>query len=139
LDFRQAAAETRALWARANGYLQETAPWTAIRSDPARAAVATRTALNLVRLCAVVAWSIVPSLAEKVLSALGDHNPTPAPIAPLIPPIVPPWPTRPGDDLLREVDAGQPIGAIGPLVAKLTDADIARLSRRFAGDEQGTG
>jgi methionyl-tRNA synthetase len=135
LEFRQTAAETRALWARANGYLQETAPWTAIRSDPARAAVATRTALNLVRLCAVVAWSIVPTLAEKALSALGDHNTTRAPI----PPLIPPWPTRPGDDLLREVDAGQPIGAIGPLVAKLTDADIARLSRRFAGDEQGTG
>jgi methionyl-tRNA synthetase len=128
LEFRQAAAETRALWARANGYLQETAPWTAIRSDPARAAVATRTALNLVRLCAVLAWSIVPSLAERVLSALGDHNTTLA--------LIPRWPTRPGDDLLRDIDAEQPIGAIGPLVAKLTDADIARLSRRFAGSEQ---
>src|SRR5262249_45345803 len=121
LEFRQAAAETRALWARANGYLQEAAPWTAIRSDPARAAVVTRTALNLVRLCAVVAWSIVPTLAQTTLSALGDTKP------------IPPWPKQPGGDLLQDSNAGQPIGATGPLVAKLTDADIARLSQRFAG------
>jgi methionyl-tRNA synthetase len=126
LEFRQAAAETRAVWARANGYLQETAPWTAFRSDPARAAVVTRTALNLVRLSAVLAWSIVPALAQKVLSALGDNSP------------IPPWPTRPGEDLLQDVDVEQPIEAIGPLVAKLTDDDIARLSRRFGSDEQRT-
>jgi methionyl-tRNA synthetase len=121
LEFRQAAAETRALWARANSYLQEAAPWTAIRSDPARAAVVTRTALNLVRLCAVVAWSVVPTLAESVLTALGDRT------------SIPRWPARPGHDLLQGTNAGHPITAIGPLVAKLTDADIARLSQRFAG------
>ena len=122
LEFRQAAAETRALWARANSYLQQTAPWTAINSDPARAAVATRTALNFLRLSAVLAWSIVPTLAEKVLSALGDE------------PSIPSWPTQPGRDLLLELGAGRPIGGIGPLVAKLSADDIARLSRRFAGD-----
>jgi len=121
LEFRQAAAETRALWVRANVYLQEAAPWTAIKSDPLRAALITRTALNLVRLCAVAAWSIVPTLAEAVLAALGNAEP------------IPPWPSRPGDDLLREVSVGQSIEPIGPLVAKLTDADVARLSQRFAG------
>jgi methionyl-tRNA synthetase len=55
LEFRHAAADTRAIWARANAYVQETAPWTAINSDPVRAAVSTRTALNLVRLSAVLA------------------------------------------------------------------------------------
>jgi methionyl-tRNA synthetase len=126
LELRQAAAETRAIWARANGYLQETAPWSAIRSDPVQAAIATRTALNLVRLSAVLAWSIVPTLTERVLAALGGHSPTP------------PWPTRPDADLLQDDTAGQPIEAIGPLVAKLTEADISRLSRRFAGEEPRT-
>jgi methionyl-tRNA synthetase len=130
LELRQAAAETRAIWTRANAYLQETAPWSAIKSDPARAAVTTRTALNLARLSAVVAWSIVPTLAERVFAALGDRSP--------IPSLVPPWPTRPGCDLLRDASAGQPIEPIGPLVAKLTDADIARLSQRFGGDEETT-
>jgi methionyl-tRNA synthetase len=121
LEFRQAAAETRAIWARANSYLQQTAPWTAINSDPARAAVITRTALNLLRLSAVLAWSIVPTLAERVLLVLGDE------------PSIPSWPTQPGRDLLLELGAGRPIRGIGPLVAKLSTDDIARLSRRFAG------
>jgi methionyl-tRNA synthetase len=123
LEFRHAAADTRAIWARANAYVQETAPWTAINSDPARAAVSTRTALNLVRLSAVLAWSIVPSLAGQVLSALGEDAP------------IPPWPTQAGSDLSRDLHADRPIGPIGPLVAKLGAADIARLSRRFAGVE----
>ena len=88
LEFRPAAAETRAVWARANAYLQEAAPWTAIGSDRVRAAVITRTALSLVRLCAVLAWSIVPTLAQEVLAALGEKGP------------VPPWPAQSGGDLL---------------------------------------
>ena len=123
LEFRHAAADTRAIWARANAYVQETAPWTAINSDPARAAVSTRTALNLVRLSAVLAWSIVPTLAGRVLSALGEDAP------------IPPWPTQAGSDLLQDLPADRPIGPIGPLVAKLGAEDIARLSRRFAGVE----
>ncbi len=121
LEFRQAAAETRAIWARANAYVQETAPWTAIDSDPARAAVVTRTALNLVRLSAVLAWSIVPTLAGKVLSALGEDAP------------IPPWPAQAGSGLALDLHAGRPIGPIEPLVAKLGAADVARLSQRFAG------
>ena len=121
LEFRQAAAETRAVWARANAYVQETAPWTAINSDPARAAVVTRTALNLIRLSAVLAWSIVPALAGKVLSALGEDAPIPL------------WPAQAGSGLALDLPAGRPIGPIGPLVAKLGAADVARLSQRFAG------
>ena len=121
LEFRQAAAETRAVWARANAYVQETAPWTAINSDPARAAVVTRTALNLVRLSAVLAWSIVPTLAGQVLSALGEDAP------------IPRWPEHAGSGLALDLHAGQPIEPIGPLVVKLGAADIARLSQRFAG------
>ena len=121
LEFRQAAAETRAIWARANAYVQETAPWTAINSDPARAAVVTRTALNLVRLSAVLAWSIVPTLAGQVLSALGEDAP------------IPRWPEHAGSGLALDLHAGQSIEPIGPLVVKLGAADIARLSQRFAG------
>ena len=67
LEFRRAAAETRALWVLANGYFQEQAPWTTFKSDPERAAVATRTALNLLTICAVVSWSIIPTLTSRVL------------------------------------------------------------------------
>jgi methionyl-tRNA synthetase len=116
LEFRRAAAETRAIWARANAYVQE-APWTAVKASPEQAAVATRTALNLVRLSASVAWSIVPTLAGRVLASLGSVDPLPA------------WPTQVGRDLL----AGQngAIRALGSLVTKIGDAHVARLEARF--------
>jgi methionyl-tRNA synthetase len=124
LEFRRAAAETRAIWGLANAYLQERAPWALVRSDRAAAAAVTRVALNLVRLSAAIAWSIVPVLATKVLAALGQTAPVPA------------WP----EDIERAL-LGGPAGAIAPLsplVAKLDEEKIAQLERRFgsAGSER---
>jgi methionyl-tRNA synthetase len=121
LEFRRVAAETRAIWVRANTYLQNAAPWAAIESDPARAAIATRTAINLARLSAVVAWSIVPALAGTVLAALGDNG------------AVPKWPADAHELLLDDTHANRPIEVIGPLIAKVTDDDVARLHARFEG------
>ncbi|MGA2126144.1 MAG: class I tRNA ligase family protein, partial [Xanthobacteraceae bacterium] len=120
VELRRAAAETRAIWSRANAYLQEAAPWASVASDRERAAVATRTALALVRLGAVVAWSIVPDLAGRVLRLFGDETP------------VPRWPAQPAEQLLA-ADGGRPIDPIAPLVSKLDDAEVNRLSARFAG------
>jgi methionyl-tRNA synthetase len=120
LEFRRAAAETRALWVLANGYLQKQAPWTTVKSDPARAAVTTRTALNLVWHCASLAWCIIPSLANCVLSAFGD------------PTDCPPWSNRPASTFL-DVRKGDPISRIDPLVNKLTGTEISHLETRFSG------
>jgi methionyl-tRNA synthetase len=120
LEFRRAALETRALWVLANGYMQEQAPWTTIKSNPARAAVTTRSALNLVWLCASVAWSIIPSLAHRVLSAFGKASDCP------------PWPDRPASTLL-DAGKGRPFSRIEPLVGKLTETEISQLERRFSG------
>ena len=120
LEFRRAAAETRALWVLANGYIQRQAPWTTIKSDPVRAGVTTRTALNLLTICAVVSWSIIPTLANRVLAAFGK------------PPECPPWPTRPVSTLL-DTRRGQPISRIEPLVGKLTGTEISHLESRFSG------
>jgi methionyl-tRNA synthetase len=123
LEFRQAAAETRWLWARANTYLQQAAPWAAITSDPVQAAVSTRTAFNLLRVSAIVAWSIVPVLARKILCALGEDSQIPS------------WPTKSTEELLLQVGAGRLVAPIGPLIAKLEATDVDRLSRRFAGNQ----
>jgi hypothetical protein len=93
-----------------------------VNSDRARAAVSTRVALNLVHLSPVLAWSIIPTLAEQVLSSLGEKT------------SIPPWPTRPERVVLQDLLAERPIRTIGPLVAKLGAQDIARLSHRFKGD-----
>jgi methionyl-tRNA synthetase len=121
LEFRRAAAETRGLWVLANGYIQEQAPWTTIKSNPARAAVTTRTGLNLLHLCATVSWSIIPTLASRVLAAFAGAR-------------CPSWPTPPAAPYL-EGRQGQPILRIEPLVDKLTEAGIERLQSRFSGGE----
>ena len=50
-EFRKSAAALRQLWVLGNQYLTEAAPWTAIKTDRDRAAVAVRYGLNLVALC----------------------------------------------------------------------------------------
>jgi len=55
-SLRKAADEVRAIWRLANGYLAAQAPWASFRTDPDRCRVAVRTAVNLVGICATVAW-----------------------------------------------------------------------------------
>ena len=115
LDFRRASAETRALWVLANTFLQRAAPWSA---GVKRATVTTRVVLNLVRLCATAAHSIIPSLSSVVLGAFGDDAATPL------------WPAQSTTEIL-DGDAGLIIKPIGRLVAKVSDADGLHLKRRF--------
>lgn len=121
LEFRAAAAETRAIWSAANAYLQHAAPWTAIKSDPERAEVATRTGLNLVRLSAVLAWSIVPKLSETVLGAFGFDGD------------IPEWPTQSCRSLL-DSHAGERVTHLGPVVEKIGPDKARHLSARFGAD-----
>lgn len=118
LEFRAAAAETRAIWSAANAYLQQAAPWTAIKSDRVRAAVATRIGLNLVRLSAVLAWSIIPTLSEKVLGAFGGGG------------VAPDWPTEPCRELL-DGHAGNAVAKLAPIVVKIGLDKAAHLAKRF--------
>ncbi len=78
LSYRQAADAVRAIWRLANGYLAEAAPWSTVRTDPAQAAVAVRTGINLVRIAAVAAWPFIPHAAARVLRDLGEVDDVPA-------------------------------------------------------------
>ncbi|WP_244486406.1 methionine--tRNA ligase [Bradyrhizobium viridifuturi] len=118
LEFRAAAATTRAIWDVANAYLQHAAPWTAIKSDPDRAAVITRVGINLVALSATLAWSIVPALSARVLGALSRDE------------AVPRWPNGPPLPLLDR-GAGTPVASFGPLVEKISPEKADHLTARF--------
>jgi methionyl-tRNA synthetase len=118
-EFRRAAAETRGIFSTANRYLQYAAPWTTIKSDPSRAAIVTRTGLNLVRLSAVLAWSIIPALSETVLHAFGDDD------------AVPSWPSAPCGPAL-DGHQGKRVLRIEPLVPKITGEKASHLAARFA-------
>jgi methionyl-tRNA synthetase len=122
IEIRKTAQAIRALWVLGNEYLQEAAPWTAIKTDRDRAAVIVRTALNLVGLFARVSAPIIPFSAEKIAAGVGEAYP-------------PTWPGLDAAAELSRVEAGRPIRTPEVLFAKIEDAQIAEWTERFAGVE----
>ncbi|QFU16964.1 methionine--tRNA ligase [Microvirga thermotolerans] len=115
-SLRKAAEDVRAIWRLANGYFAAQAPWASFRTDPDRCRVTVRTAVNLVGVCATVAWPFIPSTAETVLASLG------------LPQGIPAWPAA---DSLRLVKAGSTIQTPPLLFRKLTQDWAEEQRNRF--------
>jgi len=122
MEFRKAAADVRQLWVIGNEYLQEAAPWTALKTDAERAAVGVRTALNLVALYARVSAPFIPHSAAIIANAVGE----PAEAA---------WPARPAVALLETLPAGRVVQTPEVLFRKIDDDQIAEWTARFGGAE----
>ncbi len=120
MEMRKAAVELRALWVLGNEYLTEAAPWTAIKTDPARAAMIVRTGINLVGLFARVSAPFIPFAAEVVAEAVGEPYPGG-------------WPGRDAVAELARIEPGQPVRAPQVLFRKLEDAQIADWTAQFQG------
>lgn len=71
MEFRKAAAETRAIWAAGNEYLTKAEPWVKYKNDVDAAAVGVRAGINLAALFGIIAQPIIPDAAKKILDALG--------------------------------------------------------------------
>jgi len=71
MEFRKACAELRGVWVAGNEYLQVAAPWTAFKTDPARAAAACRAGLNLIVLFATLSAPVIPDAATRMAAAFG--------------------------------------------------------------------
>ena len=71
MEFRKAAAETRAIWAAGNEYLTKAEPWVKYKTDVDAAAVGVRAGLNLAALFGILAQPIIPGAGAKILDALG--------------------------------------------------------------------
>ena len=74
MEFRKAAAQTRAIWAAGNEYLTEAAPWSHYKTDVNQAAIGVRTGLNLAALFGIIAQPIIPDAADKILDSLNIPN-----------------------------------------------------------------
>src|SRR5580700_1930832 len=122
IEIRKTAQALRALWVAGNEYLQEAAPWSAIREDRGRAAVIVRTAINLAGLFARVSAPIVPFAAELLTEALGEPWP-------------PTWPSPNAEVELRRIEAGRAVRAPEVLFKKIHDAEIAAWTDQFGGAE----
>jgi methionyl-tRNA synthetase len=119
-EFRKAAVALRQLWVLGNQYLTEAAPWTAIKTDRDRAAVAVRTGLNLVALFAKVSEPFIPFAAEKVALAVGEAYPGQ-------------WPDAAA--ALDILPAGRPVAAPEVLFRKVENDQVTEWVARFGGAE----
>jgi len=124
MEFRKAMGELRAIFVAGNEYLTRAAPWTAIKTDRAKAAAGVRMGLNLVHLFGHLAWPVIPASARAIHEAI---QPAPDII---------PWPDGPMTEFLDDLDYDMPISPPSVLFAKVTDEQVAEWKARFGGAEE---
>jgi methionyl-tRNA synthetase len=118
MEVRKAAAELRAIWVIGNEYLQSAAPWSAVKTDPARAQAIVRLALNLIRIYAVLSQPFIPDAAAAMMRALDTEDwGWPGEIAPA----------------LDTLPAGHGFAVPENLFRKITDEERTEWQARFAG------
>jgi methionyl-tRNA synthetase len=118
MDIRKAAAELRGIWVAGNEYLQAAAPWSAVKTDPARAEVIVRLSLNLIRVYAILSRPFIPDAAATMMAALGSADWT--------------WPDHIGE-ALRALPPGHAFTVPENLFRKITDDERADWQKRFSG------
>jgi methionyl-tRNA synthetase len=122
LEYRKAAQAVRRIWVLGNEYLTEAAPWTAIKTDPERAAVIVRTGLNLVGLFAAISGPIIPFAAASIAGSVGLTTPLA-------------WPSTDAEAELNRLEPGLQITVPEVLFRKIDDAMVAEWTQRFGGEE----
>jgi len=111
IDTRAAVQEVLALSSLANARLQEKQPWKLLKTDRAAAQAELTLAVNVARVCARLLAPVVPQFARGVEEQTGA-------------------PLRWGDFVWLEETA---IKEPKPLVRRVEDEDLARLSGKFVG------
>ncbi|ACT59792.1 methionine--tRNA ligase [Hirschia baltica] len=121
MEFRKAAAETRAIWAVGNEYLTKAEPWVKFKTDKDAAAVGVRYGLNLVALFGILALPIIPETGKKILDAIGipeEHR------------------SFKFDDVaavLTALPIGMPVKAPEVLFSKIEDVHVEEWTEKFGG------
>ncbi|MFT3997897.1 MAG: methionine--tRNA ligase, partial [Asticcacaulis sp.] len=125
MEMRKAAQAVRAIWVLGNVYLQEAAPWTALKTDAERAGVVVRHGLNLVRLFAALAQPLIPSTAQKIAATVGLSGDAALALD---------WPSTDAKTELSKLPAGAPVAAGEVLFKKIDDDMVAEWAARFGGE-----
>ena len=118
MEVRKSAAELRGIWVAGNEYLQAEAPWTTFKTDPEKAAMQIRLALNLIRVYAVLSAPFIPEASGKMLSGMNTLDTS--------------WPGD-VDAALKALPAGHAFTVPEVLFAKITDEQTAEWAEQFAG------
>jgi len=69
-EFRKALSTLREIWVEGNNYIARNEPWKVVKTDKERGAVILRTAINMIRLFAVLSAPVMPNTSEKMLALL---------------------------------------------------------------------
>jgi methionyl-tRNA synthetase len=118
MEVRKSATALRAIWVEGNEYLQEAAPWSTFKTDPERAAMQIRLALNLIRIYAVLSSPFIPDAAAAILAAMKTDDAS--------------WP----DDVpaaLETLAPGHAFEVPEVLFSKITDDQREDWQARFSG------
>ncbi|MBP5534929.1 MAG: methionine--tRNA ligase [Alphaproteobacteria bacterium] len=70
MEFRKALGSLREIWVEGNNYIARNEPWKVVKVDKDRAAVILRTAINMIRLFAILSAPIMPDTSKKMLQLL---------------------------------------------------------------------
>ena len=122
MEFRKAFAELRAIWVAGNEYLQIAAPWTAIKTDEAKAAASVRCGLNLITLFAALSRPVIPFTADKMFAIFG-----------LDPDDASRWPESAASALAR-FKGGEGFSLPEVLFAKIEDEQVEQWRQQFGAE-----
>jgi methionyl-tRNA synthetase len=130
LNFRLAAAELRGIWALANEFVTEAAPWTLFKTEPDKAGAALRVCFNLIEVIGFLSRPFIPFTAAR-LEEVSRHT---------APPLT--WPVPQanaadlaawGESMLTRIPGGVGFEGPGVLFQKISDEAVAEWAERFGG------
>jgi methionyl-tRNA synthetase len=126
MSYRKAMQHLRAIWVLGNNYLASAAPWSAIKTDPERAACITRTGLNLVRFFAVISQPVLVETTAKICSALSLKQEELS------------WPDSAAGlaDELQLLAPGHAFAVPDLLFRKLEDDELKKWEAQFSGEQE---
>ena len=119
LEFRKAFGSLREIWVEGNNYIARNEPWKVVKTDKERAAVILRTAINMIRLFAVLSAPVMPDISEKMLQLL---NLSPDNLA---------WPDVGMAEFLTLLKAGHAFNAPELLFSKIAPGRVEELAIRY--------
>ena len=125
MEFRKALGTLREIWVEGNNYIARNEPWKVVKTDKERAAVILRTAINMIRLFAVLSAPVMPETAEKMLKLLN------LPTNDLV------WTDAPMAQYLETLKAGHAFNVPELLFSKIPPERVEELSIRYKEKREG--
>lgn len=119
IEFRKAMNTLREIWVEGNNYIARNEPWKVVKTDKDRAAVVLRTAINMIRMFAVLSAPVMPETSQKIMSLLNLDLPKNQ------------WISERMQDELTMLKAGIPFNAPELLFSKITPEQVEQLAVKY--------